>query len=77
MYGVSGDGKKVISVDSFPYITVVCWQPPPTMSHGTLYSFSESGNSYKVRLLSTLLKLDIKIVELDFLISQHMCLRPL
>ena len=39
------------------------------MSHGTLYSFSESGNSYKVRLLAALLGLDLKIQELDFLVS--------
>lgn len=39
------------------------------MSAGTLYSFSESGNSYKVRLLAALLHLDLKIEELDFLVS--------
>ncbi|KAH9865659.1 hypothetical protein J1614_009245 [Plenodomus biglobosus] len=35
------------------------------MSHGTLYSAPESGNSYKVRLLAALLKLDVEIVDLD------------
>ncbi|KAJ4286419.1 hypothetical protein N0V90_013118 [Kalmusia sp. IMI 367209] len=37
------------------------------MSHGTLYSWPESGNSYKVRLLIALLSLDVKVVNLDFL----------
>lgn len=41
------------------------------MSHGTLYSFAESGNSYKVRLLAAILGLDLKIEELDFLVSSR------
>lgn len=39
------------------------------MSNGTLYSFAESGNSYKVRLLAAVLGIDLKIEELDFLVS--------
>lgn len=31
-----------------------------------LYSYNESGNSYKVRLLAALLKVDLEIVELDY-----------
>lgn len=31
-----------------------------------LYSYNESGNSYKVRLLASLLKVDLEIVELDY-----------
>lgn len=41
------------------------------MSHGTLYSFSESGNSYKVRLYAALHNIDLKIEELDFLADQQ------
>jgi len=41
------------------------------MSQGTLYSFPESGNSYKVRLLAALLGLDLKIEELDLLADQQ------
>ncbi|RMZ90582.1 hypothetical protein DV736_g2189, partial [Chaetothyriales sp. CBS 134916] len=37
------------------------------MSEGTLYSWPESGNSYKVRLLAALLGLNLKIEDLDFL----------
>ncbi|RMD40754.1 hypothetical protein DV735_g4369, partial [Chaetothyriales sp. CBS 134920] len=37
------------------------------MSAGTLYSWPESGNSYKVRLLAALLGLDLKIHDIDFL----------
>lgn len=33
----------------------------------TLYSFSESGNSYKVRLLASILHIPLKVVELDFI----------
>lgn len=33
----------------------------------TLYSYKESGNSYKVRLLLAFLDVKAKIVELDFL----------
>jgi hypothetical protein len=35
----------------------------------TLYTFSGSGNSYKVRLLQALLGIDIKHEELDFLVG--------
>ncbi|KAH7112081.1 glutathione S-transferase protein-like protein [Dendryphion nanum] len=41
------------------------------MSHGTLYSFSESGNSYKVRLLAAVIGLDLQVEELDFLNDQQ------
>lgn len=34
----------------------------------TLYTFSGSGNSYKIRLLQALLGIDIKHEELDFLV---------
>jgi glutathione S-transferase len=37
------------------------------MSRFTLYSWPESGNSYKVRLLCALLKIDYEIKDLDFL----------
>ncbi|KAE8371583.1 glutathione S-transferase [Aspergillus bertholletiae] len=33
----------------------------------TLYSYKESGNSYKVRLLASLLTIKLSIVEIDFL----------
>lgn len=33
----------------------------------TLYSYAESGNSYKVRLLAALLNINLEIVEVDFL----------
>lgn len=33
----------------------------------TLYSYKESGNSYKVRLLAALLNINLEIVEVDFL----------
>jgi hypothetical protein len=36
----------------------------------TLYTFSGSGNSYKIRLLQALLGIDIKHEELDFLVSR-------
>ena len=39
------------------------------MSHVTLYSFSESGNSYKVRLLAAVLGLNLDIKELEFLVG--------
>jgi glutathione S-transferase len=35
-----------------------------------LYTFSGSGNSYKIRLLQALLGIDIKHEELDFLVGQ-------
>ena len=31
-----------------------------------LYSYNESGNSYKVRLLAALLKVELQIIELDY-----------
>ena len=34
-----------------------------------LYTFSGSGNSYRIRLLQVLLGIDIKHEELDFLVS--------
>lgn len=37
------------------------------MGKFTLYSWPESGNSYKVRLLAALLQLDYEIKDLDFL----------
>ncbi|KAM0708160.1 hypothetical protein Q7P35_004810 [Cladosporium inversicolor] len=37
----------------------------------TLYTFSGSGNSYKIRLLQALLGIDIKYEELDFLADQQ------
>lgn len=43
------------------------------MSGLTLYSFSESGNSYKVRLFAALLGLELKIEELDFLVRILTC----
>ncbi|RMZ76337.1 hypothetical protein DV738_g5002, partial [Chaetothyriales sp. CBS 135597] len=41
------------------------------MSAGTLYSWPESGNSYKVRLLAALLGLDLKIYDIDFLADEQ------
>ena len=38
------------------------------MSVGTLYTFSGSGNSYKIRLLEKLIGIELKHVELDFLV---------
>ena len=38
-----------------------------TMGNFTLYSWPESGNSYKVRLLASLLKIDYDVKDLDFL----------
>lgn len=38
------------------------------MSAGTLYTFSGSGNSYKVRLLEKLIGIELKHEELDFLV---------
>ncbi|KAI9042462.1 uncharacterized protein KD926_005541 [Aspergillus affinis] len=37
----------------------------------TLYSYAESGNSYKVRLLSSLLHIPLWIVEVDFLADEQ------
>ncbi|SPO02584.1 related to Protein GstA [Cephalotrichum gorgonifer] len=37
------------------------------MARPTLYSYKESGNSYKIRLLAALLNIDLEIVEVDFL----------
>lgn len=37
------------------------------MGKFTLYSWPESGNSYKVRLLSALLEIDYDVKDLDFL----------
>jgi len=36
----------------------------------TLYIFSGSGNSYRIRLLQALLDIDIKHEELDFLVCR-------
>ncbi|KAL4782625.1 glutathione S-transferase [Aspergillus varians] len=36
-----------------------------------LYSYKESGNSYKVRLLAAILKVDLEIFELDFLADEQ------
>jgi hypothetical protein len=36
-----------------------------------LYSYKESGNSYKVHLLAALLHIDLEIIELDFLNDQQ------
>lgn len=41
------------------------------MSAGTLYTFSGSGNSYKIRLLEAFLGLDLKHEEIDFLVTGH------
>lgn len=38
------------------------------MSSGTLYTFSGSGNSYKVRLLEALLDIELEHKEIDFLV---------
>lgn len=38
------------------------------MSAGTLYTFSGSGNSYKIRLLEVFLKIKLDHQELDFLV---------
>lgn len=38
------------------------------MSAGTLYTFSGSGNSYKIRLLEKLIGIELKHEELDFLV---------
>ena len=41
------------------------------MSAGTLYTFSGSGNSYKVRLLEALLGIKLEHKEIDFLADQQ------
>lgn len=38
------------------------------MSAGTLYTFSGSGNSYKIRLLEALINIKLGHNELDFLV---------
>lgn len=41
------------------------------MSAGTLYTFPESGNSYKVRLLAGLLGITLEHAEIDFVAEQQ------
>lgn len=41
------------------------------MSQPKLYTFNESGNSYKVRLLAAFLNIDLEHVEIDFYKGQH------
>lgn len=41
------------------------------MSAGTLYTFKGSGNSYKVRLLESLLGIKLEHIELDFLADEQ------
>lgn len=36
-----------------------------------LYTYKESGNSYKVRLLAALLGIDLELVEMNFLNDQQ------
>lgn len=38
------------------------------MSAGTLYTFSGSGNSYKIRLLEAFLGINLNHQEIDFLV---------
>jgi glutathione S-transferase len=49
------------------YQNRTCTSPASIMGRFTLYSWPESGNSYKVRLLCALLKIDYDIKDLDFL----------
>ena len=41
------------------------------MARPRLYSYDESGNSYKIRLLAALLGIDLEIIEIDFLNDQQ------